>query len=93
MNLILEVHIWNLVFSLGKGAINGNFGLDERKSKLAHSLKAILFDQKNDEISYYVLFMDSLNESNLVKFFLDVNNFKQTVNNLDSIADYHEGIS
>ncbi|RNA28382.1 A-kinase anchor mitochondrial-like [Brachionus plicatilis] len=67
---------------LGKGAINGNFDLNERKSKLAHSLKDILFDQKNDELSYFILFMDSINGSNSVKFLLDVNNFKQTRSNL-----------
>lgn len=57
--------------------------MNDRKSKLSHSLNDILYNRNNDEISYFVLFMDSKNESNLVKFLLDVNNFKQTVNNLD----------
>ena len=60
--------------------MKADFSLESHKSKLSHSLSDILFDEKNDELSYFVLFMDSLNTSNYVKFLLDLNNFEQTCN-------------
>lgn len=38
----------------------------------------ILFDGKNDELSFFVLYMESVNSSNYLKFLLDVNNFEKT---------------
>ncbi len=37
-----------------------------------------MFDENNDELSYFVLFMDSKNATNFVKFLLDLNNFELT---------------
>lgn len=55
-----------------------DFSLRNRKSKLSHSLSDILFDKSNDELSYFVLFMESIEASNYVKFLLDLNTFEQT---------------
>ncbi len=58
--------------------MKANFSLTNRKSKLSYSLNDILFDENNDELSYFVLFMDSKNATNFVKFLLDLNNFELT---------------
>lgn len=58
--------------------MKANFSLTNRKSKLSYSLNDILFDENNDELSYFVLFMDSKNATNYVKFLLDLNNFELT---------------
>ena len=63
----------------GKGNLKGNFN---HKSKLCNSLLDILFDKKNDEISFFVLYMESINSSNYVKFLLDLNNFEQTFDSI-----------
>ncbi len=63
----------------GRGNLKADFSLNNRKSKLSYSLNDILFDEKNDELSYFVLFMDSLNSSNYVKFLLDLANFENAL--------------
>ncbi|CAF1132568.1 unnamed protein product [Brachionus calyciflorus] len=81
-----------IILDLSKGNLNGNFSLNKRKSKLSHSIRDILFDQKNDELSYFALFMDSNNASNYLKFLLDVNNFKLTAKNLINLNERIENI-
>jgi hypothetical protein len=66
-------------FLIGRGNLKADFSLKNRRSKLAYSLEDILFDENNDELSYFVLFMDSLNSSNYVKFLLDLNNFEKAL--------------
>ena len=56
--------------------MKADFGLNGRKSKLAPSLKHILYDEKSDELSYFILFMDSADSANYVKFLLDLKNFE-----------------
>jgi hypothetical protein len=50
-----------------------------RKSKLCYKLSDLLSklyeNDQNDELSYFILFMDANNLSNFIKFLLDVNNF------------------
>lgn len=70
--------ILNYSFYEGKGNLKKDFSLRNRKSKLSHSLSDILFDKSNDELSYFVLFMESIEASNYVKFLLDLNTFEQT---------------
>lgn len=81
---------WELNFSidfrLGRGNLKADFSLCNRKSKLSYSLDDILFDEKNDELSYFVLFMDSINSSNYVKFLLDLNNFESAFKKANSYA-------
>jgi hypothetical protein len=72
---------------LSKGSLSGNFSLKNRRSKLSRSLVEILFDQNNDELSYLILFMESKGHSNYVKFLLDLNDFKQTLVNKNSIEN------
>jgi len=69
---------FNYFFHKGKGSLKKDFSLRNRKSKLSHSLSDILFDKSNDELSYFVLFMESIQASNYVKFLLDLNTFEQT---------------
>ena len=64
---------------LGRGNLKADFSLKNRRSKLAYSLEDILFDEKNDELSYFVLFMDSLGSTSYVKFLLDLNNFEKAI--------------
>ena len=59
--------------------MKADFSLKNRRSKLAYSLEDILFDEKNDELSFFVLFMDSLNAANYIKFLLDLNNFENAL--------------
>lgn len=70
--------------------MNASFSLNNRKSKLGHSLEDILFDEKNDELSYFVLYMDTKNACNYVKFLLDVNNFKLTSRNFKNKIESDE---
>jgi hypothetical protein len=74
---------------LSKGGLNGNFSLNNRKSKLSRSLEDILFDQNDDELSYLILFMESKDHSNYVKFLLDLNNFKRTILNKNTTNSSH----
>ena len=71
---------------LGKGNLRTNFSLTNRRSKLSHSLNEILFDEKNDELSYFVLFIDSKSASNYVKFLLDLNNFELTFSSKNKMS-------
>lgn len=81
-----ETHLFNripeyhqIILDLSRGNLKADFSLKNRRSKLAYSLEDILFDENNDELSYFVLFMDSLNSSNYVKFLLDLNNFEKAL--------------
>jgi hypothetical protein len=64
-----------IIGDLSTGKLSGKFSLNDRKSKLSSSLEDILFGQNNDELSYFILFMETKNQSNYVKFLLDLNNF------------------
>lgn len=76
--LFEEILEYNQIISdLGRGKLKSDFGLENRKSKLSYSLEEILFDDENDELSYFVLFMDTENASNYVKFLLDLKNFEK----------------
>lgn len=66
-----------IITDLSRGKLKADFSLESRKSKLSYSLDEILFDEQNDELSYFVLFMDTQNASNYVKFLLDVKNFEK----------------
>lgn len=68
-----------IITELARGNLKADFSLEMRKSRLSYSLNEILFDEKNDELSYFILFMDSLDASNYVKFLLDLKNFKSAV--------------
>lgn len=72
-----------IINELSKGSLKANFS--HRKSKLCYSLNDILFDENNDELSYFILFMDSKQASNYVKFLLDLNNFEQTFTSKNKI--------
>ncbi len=75
-----------IIADLSRGQLKADFSLIARKSKLSNSLQDILFDQTNDELSYFVLFMDSLDMSNYVKFILDLKNFESAVINMELIS-------
>lgn len=63
----------------GRGRLKSDFALEDRSSKLSHSLDTILFDELNDELDFFILFMDSLDASSYVKFLLDLKNYEQIV--------------
>ena len=48
----------------------------------------ILFETQNYELSYFILYMESVNLSNNVKFLLDLNNFEQTFD-----SNYNEKVN
>ncbi len=73
-----------IISDLSRGNLKADFSMSARKSKLSNSLEDILFDQANDELSYFVLFMDSLNLSSYVKFILDLKNFESALQNMQS---------
>ncbi len=51
-----------------------------KKSKLCHKLNDLLSmlyeNDQNDELSYFILFMDANHLNNFIKFLLDVHNFE-----------------
>ena len=61
--------------------MKADFGLNGRKSKLSPSLNYILYDEESDELSYFILFVDSADSANYVKFLLDLKNFESALGN------------
>lgn len=70
-----------IITELSRGNLKGDFSKSMRRSKLSYDLNEILSGENNDELSYFVLFMDSLNASSYVKFLLDLKNFESLVSN------------
>ena len=66
----------HIISDLSRGHLKSDFcSANGRRSKLCHSLDEILFDERNDELSYFVLFMERSGLSAYVKFLLDLNGF------------------